>query len=82
MEYEQFFQTQDGCDCSNYIKGMLIALATVALLTNCILTCKTNQKLNKVENENQTLKSIISKSIDKTFVRLVKNGSYDEDDDE
>lgn len=78
MEYEQFF-TQDSCSCTSQIKVVLIGLSCVALLVDCVYSCRERGRLN---TENKTLKNIISKSFERTIMRNLKNGYESVESDE
>lgn len=72
MEYDQLL-TQDSCNCGSQIKLVLVGLSCIALLVDCVYSCKERGRLN---TENKTLKNIISKSFERTILRNLKNG-YD-----
>lgn len=77
MEYDQFFTQEDtSCSCYPQIKLALIGISCVAILIDCVYSCSERNRLNK---ENKTLKNIISKSLERTIMRNLKNG-YDIDD--
>lgn len=79
MEYEQFFQTQDECDCYSSVRTVVIILSLLTLAVDCVTVCKRNRKIAELTNENETLKTIILKSVDKAFIRMMKNGNDNED---
>lgn len=83
MDYEQFFPKQvPECDCSDHIRGTVIILVAIYLVFDCITMCKRSKKMDRLENENKTLKTIILSSVDKALVRIMKNGNDDENNHE
>ena len=83
MDYEQFFpkQTmQEKCDCSDHIRGTVVILLLLSLVFDCITSCRRSKKMERLENENTTLKNVILTSVDKALVRMMKNGNNTEDD--
>ena len=78
MNYEQFF-TIDNYNCYSQIKIAVIGIACLSLLADCVYSCRERNKLNL---ENKTLKNIISKSIERTIIRNLKNGNDLVDSDE
>ena len=85
MEYEQFFPTQNDntCNCYGQIKIALVSISCIAVLIDCISSCRMRNKIKKLKKENSTLKNIILKSVDQTFTKILKNGyQIDNSDDE
>lgn len=77
MEYEQFFsyQMNDKCNYENTIIMILGSIILLSLLFDCISECKSRRRLT---NENETLKTIIVKSVDRTLIKMMKNGNDEE----
>lgn len=77
MEYEQFFsyQVNDKCGYENTVIMILGSIILLSLLCDCISECKSRRKLT---NENETLKTIIVKSVDRTLMNMMKNGIDEE----
>lgn len=81
MDYNQFIpKNADGCDCSNHIRGTIILFLMVSLVIDCVTSCSRARKVYRLEHENNTLKEIILKTVDKTLVRMMKNGNNIEND--
>ena len=83
MDYDQFMPKQpmdEKCDCSNHIRGTIFVLSVLTLVVDCIASCRRKRKMEEIENENKTLKSIILSSVDKAFVKMMKNGNDSEDE--
>jgi hypothetical protein len=81
MDYEQFFQTQE-CNCYNSVRTVVVILSLLTLVIDCVTVCKRNRKIEQITTENETLKTIILKSVDKAFIHMMKNGNDSEDDHE
>jgi hypothetical protein len=81
MDYEQFFTKTEAkeCDCSNHIRVTLAVITLLCLIVDCVSSCKTKRRMNAIEAENQTLKSIIFKSVDRALVNLIKPDEVHED---
>ena len=77
MEYEQFFSYQTDNKCQ-YENGVIMILGSIILLTvlfDCISNCKSRRRLS---DENETLKTIIVKSVERTLIKMMKNGNDEE----
>lgn len=72
----------DECDCSIHIRGTLILLVILSLIGDCISTCRSRRRLNELETETKTLRSLILTTVDKTLVQMMKNGNNNDMDDE
>ena len=77
MEYEQFFsyQTDNKCQYENGVIMILGGIILLSLLCDCISNCKSRRRLS---DENETLKTIIIKSVDRTLIKMMKNGNDEE----
>lgn len=77
MDYEQFFaeSKNDECNCYNQVKFILLGMSCLALLVDCIYSCKMRRNINELKIENKTLKNVILTSIDQTFTKILKNGN-------
>lgn len=83
MDYDQFFVKQENtCAAEHRIIGLFTIVTVFSLLIDLVSCCRTNQKLQNLQNENESLKSLILKSVDKAFVRMMKNGNDSEDEHE
>jgi hypothetical protein len=80
MDYEQFFPKQE-CDCSNHIRGTIIVLTVLSILIDSVAYCRRDKKITELTSENQTLKTIILKSVDRALVKMMKNGHDSENDE-
>ncbi len=81
MDFEQFCPkvVETKCeDCGNLVRGVLVVMTFLALLIDCISSCKNREKMNTLKAENESLKSIILKSVDRALIKAIKP---DEDDD-
>lgn len=70
-----FTNQADECDCSIQIRGTLILLLILSLLGECISMCKSRKRLTEFETENKTLRNLILTTVDKTLVKMMKNGN-------
>ena len=77
MEYEQFFsyQVDEKCGYEQTVIMILGSIILLSLLYDCISDCKSRKRLS---NENETLRAIIVKSVDKTLINMMKNGNDEE----
>jgi hypothetical protein len=81
MDYDQFFPKQDTkCDCSDQIRVTVFLIGLVVVLVDSIAECGRARKLKKLENENETLKSVLLKTVDRILIRMMKNGIPSDDD--
>jgi hypothetical protein len=81
MDYDQFIPNQpveEKCDCSNHIRGTFVVLLLISLLYDCVTSCRRNRKIERLKNENKTLKNLILASVDKALVKMMKNGNDSE----
>jgi len=83
MNYEQFFPTSDfNNQCLPYAYVLTGLTAMSVMVLTCAFDSNTDKgKIEKLQEENVTLKRLIVKSIDKMLVRMLKNG-YDIDNDD
>lgn len=83
MDYEQFIVKQDDtCATEHRIIGLFAVATVFSILVDLVSCCRTNRKIRDLQNENESLKSLILKSVDKVFVRMMKNGNNSEDEHE
>jgi hypothetical protein len=83
MDYDQFFPKKEvECDCSDHIRGTAFLITLVVFLIDCIAQCSHNKKMKKLETENETLKSVLFKSVDRALIRMMKNGNDIDNNDE
>jgi len=82
MNYEQFFPYElynSQCVTHSYLIGSIFVSGLLSLMCLCA-THKQGRQNEILKAENESLKTIILKSVDKMFVRMLKNG-YDIDTD-
>jgi hypothetical protein len=84
MDFDELFTEQKVVDCSreHRIIGIILLLNLVSLAIDCVSACKRYNEFTSLKKENETLKSIILKSVDKAFLRMMKNGNDSEDEHE
>jgi hypothetical protein len=84
MEYEQFFPTVNfEQQCLPYAYVLTALMAASVIILTCV--CDKQEKTKHLQEENKTLKRLISKSIDKMLVKMLKNGNeivYDDEEQE
>ena len=73
MDYEQFFPKQMTSECVNerFALGMLAVLTIGYMLVDFITTCNANRKIKTLESENNTLKSIVLKSVERSLLKMM-----------
>jgi len=73
MDYEQFFPKQEmkACEREHTILGIVGMLTVIYLLIDCVYMCSTDRKMKALKNENETLKSIILKSVERNLLRMM-----------
>lgn len=77
------FVLQDNtCATEHRIIGLFTILTVACLASVCASTCATSREIESLKNENETLKSLILKSIDKVLLRMMKNGSTSDNEHE
>ena len=83
MDYEQFFpkQMEPQCERERFIIGVFTVLTLVCLLTDCINIRNKNRKLTTLQTENETLKSIILKSMERSLLRMMHQEPEDDHED-
>lgn len=77
MDYNKLF-LNDSCETEHKIIGLFTILTCFFLGLDCMLSCGNNRRLDTLEAENKTLKNIILKTVDRTLVRMMKNGNSSE----
>jgi hypothetical protein len=87
MDYDQFLHKdvpEDSCDCTNKVCLAISLMAIIYLVAECIVHPSQIQKekIAKLKTENENLRSILMKSVDRAFVRMMKNGNDSDDEDE
>ena len=87
MDYEAMFCKYDSsevkeCDCYPQVRVTLLIVTLLALLVDCVGHCRVRYRVKHLEKENETMKSLILTSLDKAFVRIVKNGYGTQNEDE
>lgn len=80
MDYEQFFTTSNEHKCDNQIRMTILVVTLLYVILDLTLTCKNNRKVKDLQKENETLKSVILKSVDRALMRMMKNGNESEED--
>jgi hypothetical protein len=82
MDYEQFFTEQKAADCTREHKiiGIILILNLVSVVIDCVSACKRYNEIKSLKQENESLKSMILKSVDRAFIRMMKNGNNPEDE--
>lgn len=85
MDYEQFFTTQEmqpcECDREKLTIGLLATMICVYILIDCISMCSTSRKMKTLRDENETLKSIVFKSMERGLIRMMHMPQEDEHED-
>lgn len=83
MDYEQFFPKQEmkACEREHTVLGVVGVLTLIYMLVDCIYVCSANQKMKALKNENETLKSIILKSVERNLLRMMHQSTEDEHED-
>lgn len=69
------------CDCENISKILVILLMLMTIITVCTKS-NSRRKIRHLKIENETLRRIVMTSIDNMFVNMLKNGSYNDNDDD
>lgn len=82
MEYEQFFTNIEQPKCVSEIRMTIVIMTILYLILDLTLTCKAKDREVALKKENDTLKSVILKSVDRALIRMMKNGNDSETDDE
>lgn len=85
MDYQKdlgWNMEQINCNCEIINKTLITVLLVITFM--CLYTKKENiNTIKKLKIENDTLGSIILKSVDKVFINMLKNGSdYDSENEE
>lgn len=83
MDYEQFFPKQEmkACEREHTVLGVVGVLTLIYMLVDCIYVCSANRKMKALKNENETLKSIILKSVERNLLRMMHQSTEDEHED-
>jgi hypothetical protein len=81
MDYEQFFSTQTMPECvhEKFTIGMLTFMIAAYILVDCVAMCNASRKMKSVQDENETLKSIVLKSVERNLLRMMHQPEEEED---
>ena len=86
MDFDQFFPTEVQevvCDCTSQVRTTVLLLTAIYVMVDYACSNKNQkEKISQLTAENATLKSVIMKSMNRTFERLMKNGNDSEDEHE
>lgn len=82
MDYEQFVEKDNNHTCDNQIRMTILVMTAIYLILDLTLMCKANRREKALKQENETLKNVILKSVDRVFVRMMKNGNDSGDEHE
>ncbi len=82
MDYEQFFVKQDDHKCDNHVRMAVAVVTLLYIILDLTLTCGQQRKVKDLQKENQTLKTVILKSVDRALIRMMKNGNDSDDEHE
>lgn len=75
MDYEYFFDnTNKECNCYSRIRVAIAIVSLISLVFDCISQRRAKKQFDVLTAENASLKSIILKSVDNTFSKIMKNG--------
>jgi hypothetical protein len=75
MDYEQFFAKSEDHTCDNQVRAAILVVTIIYIILDLTLTCKKNRREKMLKQENETLKNVILQSVDRAFVRMMKNGN-------
>lgn len=78
MDYEQFFPKTEQPKCENEIRLTIVVMMILWAILDLTLMCKANYREKALKQENETLKNVILKSVDRALVRMMKNGNENE----
>lgn len=78
MDYEQFFTNTTDHKCDNQIRMTILVMTLVYVILDVTLMCKAKRRMNDMKKENETLKNVILKSVDRALMRMMKNGNDSE----
>lgn len=84
MDYEQFFPSiqNDNCVAEQKIVGLVTVLTCLYVTLDCLMSCVHSRRVHTLETENKTLKGIILNSVDRTLIRMMKNGNNSDTNEE
>lgn len=84
MNFEELLSKRETeeCDCSNHIRGAIFLMSILYLVFDCVHSCRRNHQIAELTVENNNLKTIVLKSLDKAFTNLMKNGNNSENEHE
>lgn len=80
MDYEQFSVKSDKCACDTQVRGAVLIVSAFYILVNLVLNYREVRREKLLQQENETLKNIVLKSVDNALVRMMKNGNNSEDE--
>lgn len=77
MNFEEILSERktEECDCTNPIRGALLVISLMYLVMDCFYTRRTTRRINELKAENETLKTVILRSVDQVFMKMMKNGN-------
>lgn len=83
MDYEQFFPKKVMKECADehYIIGLFTIMTAVYILIDCVYMCSASRKMKTLRDENETLKSIVLKSMERGLLRMMNQPTEDDHDD-
>lgn len=83
MDYEQFFskQTAPECEREKFTIGLFTVLIAVSVLIDCVCMCRSSRKMKTLRHENETLKTIILKSVERSLLKMMHQPQEDDHED-
>ena len=84
MDYDHLFPNnapETPCECTSQVRVTILLMTAIYLMLD--YTCSPRnqkEKISELTAENASLKSIILKSVNRSFDRMMKNGNDSEDD--
>lgn len=75
MDYEQFFPKMQETKCDNQIRLTIVVMTLLYVILDLTMMCKANRREKALKQENETLKNVILKSVDRALIRMMKNGN-------
>lgn len=82
MDYEQFFVNPEQPKCASEIRMTIVVMIILYLILDLTLTCRANHREKALKQENETLKNVILKSVDRALIRIMKNGNDSDTEEE
>jgi hypothetical protein len=83
MDFEQFCPKQPISECKDekFTIGLLAIFTSLYVLIDCLASCRANRKLNALQGENETLKTIILKTMERSLLRMMHQPQENEHED-